>query len=256
MYVCVCFSMCQYVCIRHRLAMRVGIPRFANMSKDVLFQHIQRHGDYDRLVRAETRTDRTQSSAEYHCPLQSNQRSRKRGATSHSAQTNESNSRHNRRRKTTESSANIDRNDNNNSNANKTRRSIRGTTATRNSTTTSTTTTTTIATATATTTAMRRRVKGTTTSPMATRSGVLGPNSSSSPQSQSQASANTIDPIMLEPIGQKSFTFVRPNGSIVMFNIDSLIDFLLSSGDFHDPVSRIPFSDEDLAHIDQLVRSV
>jgi hypothetical protein len=66
---------------------------------------------------------------------------------------------------------------------------------------------------------------------------------------------NKIDPIMLEPIGKKSqcFKFVRPNGTVVRFNIESLVDYLLSAGDFFDPETRIPFSDTDLAEIDSIV---
>jgi hypothetical protein len=69
-----------------------------------------------------------------------------------------------------------------------------------------------------------------------------------------KAKLNKLDPIMLEPIGKKKcFKFARPNGTIVRFNIESLVDFLLSSGDFHDPETRIPFSDADLAEIDAIV---
>lgn len=66
---------------------------------------------------------------------------------------------------------------------------------------------------------------------------------------------NTIDPIMLEPIGKKKncFKFERPNGTVVRFNIESLVDYLLSSGDFSDPETRIPFSDSDLTEIDAIV---
>lgn len=66
---------------------------------------------------------------------------------------------------------------------------------------------------------------------------------------------NTIDPIMMVPIGKKKcFKFVRPNGTIIRFNIESLVDYLLSSGDFNDPETRIPFSDADLTEIDAIVR--
>ncbi len=65
---------------------------------------------------------------------------------------------------------------------------------------------------------------------------------------------NTIDPIMMVPIGKKKcFKFVRPNGTIIRFNIESLVDYLLSSGDFNDPETRIPFSDADLTEIDAIV---
>lgn len=65
--------------------------------------------------------------------------------------------------------------------------------------------------------------------------------------------ANTHDPIMLTPLGKYVFTFERPNGSVCRFNIDSLVDYLLATGDFHDPETRIPFTEDDLKSIDDLV---
>lgn len=66
---------------------------------------------------------------------------------------------------------------------------------------------------------------------------------------------NTTDPIMFTPIDKKnSFKFCRPNGAVVRFNIASLVDFLLSTGDFTDPETRLPFSDDDLREIDDIVR--
>ncbi len=65
---------------------------------------------------------------------------------------------------------------------------------------------------------------------------------------------NNLDPIMMVPIGKKkTFKFSRPNGTIVQFNVDSLIDYLLASGDFHDPETRLPFSESDLREIDNIV---
>lgn len=43
-------------------------------------------------------------------------------------------------------------------------------------------------------------------------------------------------------------------GSAIVFNIESLVDFILASGDFSDPETRLPFSDKDLAEIDEIVR--
>ena len=57
---------------------------------------------------------------------------------------------------------------------------------------------------------------------------------------------NTVDPIMFAPLGKHTFKFTRPNGSCVIFNVDSLIDYLLSTGEFSDPDTRIPFSDAPL----------
>ena len=47
------------------------------------------------------------------------------------------------------------------------------------------------------------------------------------------------DPIMLMPLETVTFPFKRPNGKIVRFNVGSLCDFLLATGDFHDPESVI-----------------
>lgn len=42
-------------------------------------------------------------------------------------------------------------------------------------------------------------------------------------------------------------------GSAIVFNIESLVDFILATGDFSDPETRLPFSDQDLTEIDALV---
>lgn len=68
---------------------------------------------------------------------------------------------------------------------------------------------------------------------------------------------NTLDPIMMTPIGKKkTFKFIRPNGSIIQFNVDSLIDFMITSGDFSDPETRLPFSDEQLKEIDSIGKEI
>lgn len=65
---------------------------------------------------------------------------------------------------------------------------------------------------------------------------------------------NQYDPIMMTKIGknEKCFKFVRPNGTTVRFSIEPLVDYLLSSGDFSDPETRIPFSDDNLKEIDTI----
>jgi hypothetical protein len=65
---------------------------------------------------------------------------------------------------------------------------------------------------------------------------------------------NRIDPIMFVPLKKKGhvWSFVRPGGSRVAFNVETLVDFMLTSGDFHDPETRIPFSDADLEEIDRV----
>ena len=47
--------------------------------------------------------------------------------------------------------------------------------------------------------------------------------------------------------------FNRFVGSAIVFNIESLVDFILATGDFSDPETRLPFSDQDLTEIDALV---
>lgn len=66
--------------------------------------------------------------------------------------------------------------------------------------------------------------------------------------------SNKEDPIMLTPLHKKHiFKFIRPNGVCVAFNVDSLIDYMLTTGDFSEPETRIPFSDKDLREIDRIV---
>lgn len=74
-------------------------------------------------------------------------------------------------------------------------------------------------------------------------------------KTSSEVVVNTVDPIMFAPLGKHTFKFTRPNGSCVIFNVESLIDYLLSTGDFSDPETRIPFSDVDLKTIDSLATS-
>lgn len=65
---------------------------------------------------------------------------------------------------------------------------------------------------------------------------------------------NTVDPIMLTALGKENiWKFLRPNGSVVVFNLDSLVDYMLATGNFSDPETRIPFTDHDLQEIDALV---
>lgn len=67
---------------------------------------------------------------------------------------------------------------------------------------------------------------------------------------------NKIDPIMFTPIKKNKdrvFKLMRPNGGAVVFNLDTLIDYISQTGDFSDPITRIPFSDEDLQVIDAKV---
>ena len=71
------------------------------------------------------------------------------------------------------------------------------------------------------------------------------------PTMKKKSTEKTFDPIMRCPLGKHVYEFVRPNGTCSRFNVDSLVDFLLATGDFTDPESRLPFSDEDLRMIDK-----
>jgi hypothetical protein len=70
---------------------------------------------------------------------------------------------------------------------------------------------------------------------------------------RTKAKCDDLDPIMRTPLGKNVFTYVRPNGSFTRFNVDTLIDYMLETGDFTDPSSRLSFSDDDLKMIDDLV---
>lgn len=68
------------------------------------------------------------------------------------------------------------------------------------------------------------------------------------------AGTKLVDPIMLTelPPGALTFEFKRPNGTGVVYHLDSLIDYFLATGDFTEPETRLEFSDADLKSIDQL----
>lgn len=66
---------------------------------------------------------------------------------------------------------------------------------------------------------------------------------------------NELDPIMLVKVGKNHHRFVRPNGRVVLYNLDSLVDYFISTGDFLEPETRLPFSDEELRAIDSKVTS-
>jgi hypothetical protein len=67
--------------------------------------------------------------------------------------------------------------------------------------------------------------------------------------------SDATDPITMEPIGRHPFQVRRPDGSVIGYNPETLIDYILSSADFTCPVTRRPFSDEDLAALDALAQS-
>ncbi len=62
---------------------------------------------------------------------------------------------------------------------------------------------------------------------------------------------NNEDPIMFEPIQKKQAVVLsRPNGSKVAFNVNSLVSYIYSTCDFLDPITRVPFTEEQIEAID------
>lgn len=50
------------------------------------------------------------------------------------------------------------------------------------------------------------------------------------------------------------FEFVRSNGSVVVYNVETLVQYILATGDFSEPQTRIPFSEDNLRQMDLAVR--
>ena len=66
--------------------------------------------------------------------------------------------------------------------------------------------------------------------------------------------SENIDPILLTKIRPNSVTyeFVRENGTKQLFRAESLIDYMLTTRHFHDPETRIEFTNEQLQELDKL----
>jgi len=60
---------------------------------------------------------------------------------------------------------------------------------------------------------------------------------------------------MLVPLGDHVFSYNRPNGTTIKYNVDTLVDYMLSTGDFSEPESRIPFLDEELKQVDTIAKA-
>lgn len=54
------------------------------------------------------------------------------------------------------------------------------------------------------------------------------------------------DPITLEPLGEHTFS----TGGSNQYNIESIIQYFISTGDFRDPITRIPLLENDLIRLD------
>jgi hypothetical protein len=63
-----------------------------------------------------------------------------------------------------------------------------------------------------------------------------------------------IDPILLTKIraGSRTYEFIRGNGTKQLFRAGSLIDYMLTTRHFHDPETRIEFTDDQLVDLDKI----
>eukprot|EP00753_Platysulcus_tardus_P016297 PLAT5588.1.p1 GENE.PLAT5588.1~~PLAT5588.1.p1 ORF type:complete len:381 (-),score=84.64 PLAT5588.1:267-1313(-) len=63
-----------------------------------------------------------------------------------------------------------------------------------------------------------------------------------------------LDPIMLTPLTGAVFAVPRTNGTLQRYDMGNLIDYLLVSGDFRDPLTRERLSEETLRSLDDSAR--
>jgi hypothetical protein len=73
-------------------------------------------------------------------------------------------------------------------------------------------------------------------------------------QEEGKIDSENMDPILLTKIRPQSVTyeFIRDNGTKQLFRAASLIDYMISTRHFHDPETRIEFTDEQLQELDRL----
>lgn len=71
---------------------------------------------------------------------------------------------------------------------------------------------------------------------------------------EDEIESEDVDPILLTKIrpGSVRYEFVRPNGTKQVFRAESLIDYMLATCKFHDPETRIEFTDDQLKELDVL----
>lgn len=67
---------------------------------------------------------------------------------------------------------------------------------------------------------------------------------------QLQDAGCSIDPITLEALGENTIALISSTGNQTKYNIESLVNYLISTGDFRDPMCRLPLNFEDLSYID------
>jgi len=71
---------------------------------------------------------------------------------------------------------------------------------------------------------------------------------------EKKESTTFVDPITLQPFKTRNaFVFKRENGTEVKFDPIALAKYILSSGDFTDPLTRIRFKAKDLKRLDTVV---
>ena len=59
-----------------------------------------------------------------------------------------------------------------------------------------------------------------------------------------------ICPITLEPVRYPLFAYKLQNNKFIYYNLQQLSDFLVTTGDFRDPKTRLPYSEQILMKID------
>jgi hypothetical protein len=62
-----------------------------------------------------------------------------------------------------------------------------------------------------------------------------------------------IDPITLEEIGSNKITFSAPNGKEINYNVQSIYQYFIKSGNLIDPVTRVEWCDEDIRKLESLM---
>jgi len=81
------------------------------------------------------------------------------------------------------------------------------------------------------------------------------PEGMTAAQEEEEEEEEDLDPITRDRIQDSfRFTLTRPNGTKAAFDAVALADYMLASGDFSDPLTRIALSEADLNRLDQVVK--
>jgi len=65
---------------------------------------------------------------------------------------------------------------------------------------------------------------------------------------------NAEDPILLEKVSYPCFIYRTKHGNCLFYNYDSIIRYIMKTGDCRDPITRADFTDEDLSRLDNSVK--